>query len=515
MTTTITINGQDFEYPVTGDTSWGGPATNWAQAASLHLLQKTGGAFTLTADVNFGATFGLTSVYYKSITTPRSGVGVLRLANTDDIAWRNNADSANLLLSVGTDDLIEFGGVDLALVTQLVTTFLGLSDTPSSYSGQALLVPRVNAGETAIEFAAITVAKTFQDVYDDDIGAAVFDLDASGSFSVRDSGGNAQLTINETGVPFTVLDAGVVKMTVENHPNALFGTDVGFNDQSVAISAASGTNLLTLEKYDLTGVATLTLLADFAASPTPRIQLQNGNARVVIDSLGGTDGDLLIGGATALRLRGGNGTDKKSNITFTADSPSDQTINWIGGTVDDTSAIKRLFTIRPATDAGTVFTREDSRYIDFFDGSTVRATIQRNGVMTGPMNESSIYTEKHDADSAAGDASAEHIFFSAQNPITITRVVFLPDAALTANDTNFATLIIARRDSAGINQATIVSIITNVAGTGNWTAFDAVDFGTLSATAVAANEVLTFEITKDASGVVVPSGTIQVEYTLD
>ncbi len=33
-----------------------------------------------------------------------------------------------------------------------ITTLLGLTDTPSSYVGQALKVPRVNAGETAIEF---------------------------------------------------------------------------------------------------------------------------------------------------------------------------------------------------------------------------------------------------------------------------------------------------------------------------------------------------------------------------
>jgi hypothetical protein len=32
------------------------------------------------------------------------------------------------------------------------TTFLGLTDTPASYSSQALKVPRVNAGETALEF---------------------------------------------------------------------------------------------------------------------------------------------------------------------------------------------------------------------------------------------------------------------------------------------------------------------------------------------------------------------------
>lgn len=40
-----------------------------------------------------------------------------------------------------------------------VSTFLGLSDTPSSYSGSALKVARVNAGETAIEFVTISTSE--------------------------------------------------------------------------------------------------------------------------------------------------------------------------------------------------------------------------------------------------------------------------------------------------------------------------------------------------------------------
>jgi len=40
------------------------------------------------------------------------------------------------------------------VATSQSVTFLGLLDTPSSYSGQALKLARVNAGETAIEFVA-------------------------------------------------------------------------------------------------------------------------------------------------------------------------------------------------------------------------------------------------------------------------------------------------------------------------------------------------------------------------
>lgn len=123
--------------------------------------------------------------------------------------------------------------------------------------------------------------------------------------------------------------------------------------------------------------------------------------------------------------------------------------------------------------------------------------------------------EKHAADVAVTDVLAEHMLLQAQDALTITKCFFLPDAGLTANDTNFATLKVWRRDSAGANQAAIASLATTVAGSGNWTAFDAEDLGSLTNTAIAAGEVVTWEITKTVAGVIVPSGTLQIEYTVD
>ena len=123
-------------------------------------------------------------------------------------------------------------------------------------------------------------------------------------------------------------------------------------------------------------------------------------------------------------------------------------------------------------------------------------------------------SEKHDADSAAGDATAEHIFLQAQEALTVTKVFFLPDAALTAVDTNFATLTVYRRDASGGTQVTVASITTQVAD-GNWVAFDGKDLGTITNAAVATGLVLTWEITKSGSGIIVPAGTLQVEYTID
>lgn len=110
MTISLTVNGTSYEYPEVGDSNWGNQATLWAQAVTSGMLQKAGGTFTLTADVNFGATYGLISSYYKSRTSSIAQAGQVRLARADVVSWRNQADSANLDLGVNTSNVLTFNG---------------------------------------------------------------------------------------------------------------------------------------------------------------------------------------------------------------------------------------------------------------------------------------------------------------------------------------------------------------------------------------------------------------------
>jgi hypothetical protein len=110
MAVTVTFNGQSYSIPTTNDRNWGTNVSNYLQAIAQGALQKTGGSFTLTADVNFGSTYGLVSNYFKSRTSNIATSGVLRLAKTDSIAWRNNANSANLLLGIDGSDQLTFNG---------------------------------------------------------------------------------------------------------------------------------------------------------------------------------------------------------------------------------------------------------------------------------------------------------------------------------------------------------------------------------------------------------------------
>lgn len=110
MPVNVVINGVTYPFPINFDEGWGTNVTQWAQAVSQHLLQKTGGLFTLSAEVDFGATFGLRTAYYKSRATNVAAAGAIRLGNTDVIAFRNAANSADVVLGVNTSNQLTFEG---------------------------------------------------------------------------------------------------------------------------------------------------------------------------------------------------------------------------------------------------------------------------------------------------------------------------------------------------------------------------------------------------------------------
>jgi len=173
MSVNLTINGQTFAYPEVEDTDWGTSATLWATAATNGMLQKAGGTFTLLADVNFGATFGIVSAYYKSTTTNISTAGSVRLAQADSIGWRNNANSGNLLLSVSSDTL-QFNGASLVISGLIVNADISPS-AAIAYSKLNLATSIVNADISAS--AAIAYSKL-------NLAASIVNADISGSAAI-------------------------------------------------------------------------------------------------------------------------------------------------------------------------------------------------------------------------------------------------------------------------------------------------------------------------------------------
>lgn len=114
MSSTVSFNGSTYIIPSTGEVGWGSNVSNYLIAIAAGALQKTGGSFTLSAEVDFGASFGLKALYYKSRGTNVAASGINRYIN-DELGptWRNAANNGDLGLSVSVLNQLTFNGTPI------------------------------------------------------------------------------------------------------------------------------------------------------------------------------------------------------------------------------------------------------------------------------------------------------------------------------------------------------------------------------------------------------------------
>jgi hypothetical protein len=122
MSVILEINNVDYPYPEPGDVAWGEDATAWAQAVTSGMLQKAGGLFQLLDEVDFGPNYGLKSIVYKTRSANIASAGQFRLARTDVISFRNEANDANLDLSVDASNQLLFNGNPIGTVVSVTDT---------------------------------------------------------------------------------------------------------------------------------------------------------------------------------------------------------------------------------------------------------------------------------------------------------------------------------------------------------------------------------------------------------
>lgn len=148
MATNTTLNGVVYSIPAVGDTGWGTTVSNFLLAIPSGVLTKAGGAFALTAQADFGASFGLAAISYASRSTPAT-TGVFRLGNTQAVSWRNAANSANIDLAVNGSDVLVYNSLPVMVTSATgVQTFL---TTPSSANLAAMVTDETGSG--ALVFA--------------------------------------------------------------------------------------------------------------------------------------------------------------------------------------------------------------------------------------------------------------------------------------------------------------------------------------------------------------------------
>lgn len=154
MSIPLVVNGATFNYPVNFDENWGIDATGWAQAVTNGMLQRSGGNFPLTADANFGASFGLIASYFTSRAPNPATSGTLRLASADlGIAFRNNANSGNLILTTNASDNLLYNG-------QILTTSSSSPTFTSLTLTNPLTVANGGTGDNSLAAYAVLTGGT-------------------------------------------------------------------------------------------------------------------------------------------------------------------------------------------------------------------------------------------------------------------------------------------------------------------------------------------------------------------
>lgn len=119
MATPVVFNGINYSVPAFGDVGYAqgpGNLSSYLIALASGTFQTVGGSFILTSQANFGPNFGLTAVNFTSTTTNPATSGSIRLAKTDTISWRNNANTANLPLGINVTDQLTFTGSVIGFV---------------------------------------------------------------------------------------------------------------------------------------------------------------------------------------------------------------------------------------------------------------------------------------------------------------------------------------------------------------------------------------------------------------
>lgn len=229
MSLNVTFNGSNYIIPETGEVGWGGNTTSYLVAIAAGALQKTGGNFTLSAETDFGASFGLKSLYYKSRSSDIAAAGIVRLANnSDSINWRNAANTADLALFPNASNLLTFNGNTIYTIGAGTITNADISPSAAiAYSKLNLTNSIVNADVNSA--AAIAYSKL-------NLALSIVNADVSTSAAIAYS----KLNLSNSIVNADVNASAAIAYSKLNLSNSIVNADI---NASAAISFSKMTAL--------------------------------------------------------------------------------------------------------------------------------------------------------------------------------------------------------------------------------------------------------------------------------
>lgn len=396
MPLAVPYNGATYTLPLPGENyGWGGGVTSYLQAVSVSLAPGTG-TFILTSELDFGGVFGIKADYYKSRSAIVSSTGNIRLARTDAISFRNNANSADLPLTVNASNNLTFNGAVLGTASGTVTSVTvsagssKLTSSGSPITSSGTIVIDVVENQLALNnlSGTLSVSKggsgaTSLTGYLIGNGTSAFT--ASSTIPTSALSGFISLTTQVTGT-LAIGSGGTGQITANNALNALLpaqsaSTFLKSNGSNTSFSAVTKTDV-GLSNVDNTSdvnkpVSTAQAAAIAAAVPlTTQGDLFTRNATVNTRLAVGATGQILTGDTTSATKMSWQFPNRDC-LYFTATATA-------GGfaTFNNTN-VNTIIIDNPGAGAIATFTVELHSSTAAFDGLVVRFSLISTGTGTG------------------------------------------------------------------------------------------------------------------------------------
>ncbi len=315
---------------------------NWNQTGAFDIVLNNAGSELVILESDGGTSIGTIDVGSLSGDAVYTFVGatgnVITSTNaaTQLSAWDQNA----------SDD---------------VTTFLGLSDTPSSYSGQGLKVVRVNTGATGLEFVDPATLGT--------------------NYFQRLAGNLSPATLNDT--LSATSSAGTVATFTSTGSNNSFAAGSSGNYLTISSSGALTTSANVSAGSFTTGGDTINDFTGTGLSVTgnvlnvsnvPNASLQNSSISLASQS---GSGSVALGGTLTIN-GGGIATSSLSGSTYTVTATEADTLSSVTGRGATTSTAITLSNTSPLVFSGvnpTITANNGNLTFDLSKASTNTFTI--------------------------------------------------------------------------------------------------------------------------------------------
>jgi len=352
MSDLVVLNGITYIIPTPGEEDWGQNVTDFLVAIPAAVLQATGGNFTLTADANFGASFGLISSYYKSRSANVASAGAIRLANLDLVEWRNFANAGNNVLGVNASDQLTYNGAPLEFnalsdahifvgnVSNVATDVAMTGDIGITNTGVTAIQPGVVMNADINASAAIAYTKlnlagsiTNTDIYSS-AAIAYSKLNLANSIMNADINAAAAIAYSKLALTGAILNsdlAGSIAYSKLILTGDIVNADIA-SAAAIAFTKLAALNNSIVPVTNGSGVitsstTTATQLSYLDATSSIQTQLNGKQASLTIGNLTdvGTDGITVTNGTGAVI---GTGTSLSQHVADTTHSGYLSSTDW-------------------------------------------------------------------------------------------------------------------------------------------------------------------------------------------